>query len=139
NAEDMIEVFRRFKEMGIHLAIDDFGTGYSSLAYLKRFAVDTIKIDRSFVRDVPTDAEDVAIVTGVIAMARGLGLKVRAEGVERTAQLDFLRERGCDYIQGYCLSQPLPATEFERTFLRPRKEAGDKDGKIARFEVKRTS
>ena len=117
HAEDMIEVFRQFKEMNLHLAIDDFGTGYSSLAYLKRFPVDTIKIDQSFVHDVPGDSEDVAIVTGVIAMVKGLGLKVVAEGVENSVQVEFLRGLGCDYIQGYCLSEPLPPEEFERRFL----------------------
>jgi len=136
HAEDMIEVFRRFKDMDLQIAIDDFGTGYSSLAYLKRFPVDTIKIDRSFVRGVPGDHEDVAIVTGVIAMARGLGLKVVAEGVESQDQLAFLRERGCDYIQGFHLSEPLPAEEFERRFLVPRLVARTGDSKIAAFKPK---
>lgn len=136
HAEDMIEVFRRFKDMDLQIAIDDFGTGYSSLAYLKRFPVDTIKIDRSFVRGVPGDNEDVAIVTGVIAMARGLGLKVVAEGVEDQDQFAFLRERGCDYIQGFHLSEPLPADEFERRFLVPRLVARSGDRKVTAFKPK---
>jgi diguanylate cyclase (GGDEF)-like protein len=139
HAEDMIEVFRRFKEMGLHLAIDDFGTGYSSLAYLKRFPVDTLKIDQSFVRDVPGDSEDVAIVTGVIAMAKGLGLSVVAEGVESDLQLEFLRERGCNYIQGYHLSKPLPAEEFEGRFLAPAKRRKANGEKIAVFKAKHSS
>jgi EAL domain-containing protein (putative c-di-GMP-specific phosphodiesterase class I) len=126
NAEDMISVFHELKKMNVHLAIDDFGTGYSSLAYLKRFPVDTIKVDRSFIQDIPGDSEDVAIVTGVIAMAKGLGLKVVAEGVENVSQQEFLKEKGCDYIQGYYLSEPLPPDEFERRFLQPhRRRSGD--------------
>jgi EAL domain-containing protein (putative c-di-GMP-specific phosphodiesterase class I) len=136
HAEDMIEVFRRFKDMDLQIAIDDFGTGYSSLAYLKRFPVDTIKIDRSFVRGIPADQEDVAIVTGVIAMARGLGLKVVAEGVESQDQLAFLRDRGCDYIQGFHISEPLPAEEFERRFLVPRLVARTGDSKVTAFKPK---
>lgn len=136
HAEDMIEVFRRFKDMDLQIAIDDFGTGYSSLAYLKRFPVDTIKIDRSFVRGIPADQEDVAIVTGVIAMARGLGLKVVAEGVESHEQLAFLRDRGCDYIQGFHISEPLSADEFERRFLVPRLVARTGDNKVTAFKPK---
>jgi diguanylate cyclase (GGDEF)-like protein len=123
NAEEMITVFQELKKMNVHLAIDDFGTGYSSLAYLKRFPVDTIKIDRSFIHDVPADSEDVAIVTGVIAMAKGLGLKVVAEGVENQSQQEFLKDKGCDYMQGYYLSEPLPPEEFERRFLKPSRRA----------------
>jgi diguanylate cyclase (GGDEF)-like protein len=124
NAEDMISVFHELKKMNLHLAIDDFGTGYSSLSYLKRFPVDTIKIDRSFIQDIPQDSEDVGIVTGVIAMAKGLGLKVVAEGVENASQQEFLKEKGCDYIQGYYLSEPLPPEEFERRFLNGRRREG---------------
>jgi EAL domain-containing protein (putative c-di-GMP-specific phosphodiesterase class I) len=115
----MIEIFRKLKEMNILLAIDDFGTGYSSLAYLKRFPIDILKIDRSFVQDIPKDAEDVAIVTGVIAMAKGLDLKVVAEGVENAEQKAFLRQQECDYMQGYYLSKPVSADEFENRFLMP--------------------
>ncbi len=117
HAEDMISIFRKLKEMGIQLAIDDFGTGYSSLAYLKRFPVDILKIDRSFVQDIPEDLEDIAIVTGVLAMARGLGLEVVAEGVETAEQARVLRETGCDYMQGFYFSQPLAPDVFEQKFL----------------------
>jgi diguanylate cyclase (GGDEF)-like protein len=119
HAEEMIEIFRKLKEMNILLAIDDFGTGYSSLAYLKRFPIDILKIDRSFVQDIPKDAEDVAIVTGVIAMAKGLDLKVVAEGVENAEQKAFLQQQECDYMQGYYLSKPVSADEFENRFLMP--------------------
>jgi diguanylate cyclase (GGDEF)-like protein/PAS domain S-box-containing protein len=98
--------------MGVHVAIDDFGTGHSSLSYLKRFDVDTLKIDRSFVSELPHDAEDAAIATAIIAMGHSLNMKVVAEGVESDAQAEFLFGLGCDEIQGYLLSRPLPAMQF---------------------------
>ncbi|MEO8297856.1 MAG: EAL domain-containing protein [Burkholderiales bacterium] len=98
--------------MGVGVAIDDFGTGHSSLSYLHRFQVDTLKIDRSFVKDTPADAERSAIAVAVIALGHGLRLKVVAEGVETTAQRDFLRAQGCDEFQGYLLSRPLDASAF---------------------------
>ena len=119
HAEEMIELFRKLKEMNILLAIDDFGTGYSSLAYLKRFPLDILKIDRAFVRDIPDNTEDLAIVTGVIAMAKGLDLKVVAEGVENAGQKSFLLQQQCDYMQGFYLSKPVSADEFESRFLMP--------------------
>ncbi len=117
NAQDTLEALHRLHQLGVRLSIDDFGTGYSSLSYLKRFPVDIIKIDRSFVRDVPHDVDDAAIVTGIVALAHSLRLEVVAEGVETEAQLHFLREQSCDLLQGYYLSKPVPAEQFERDLL----------------------
>ena len=99
------------KSIGVQIAIDDFGTGYSSLAYLKRFPIDTIKVDRSFIRDIPSDSGDMKITRAIIAMAHGLRLKVVAEGVETVDQLKFLRAQRCDAVQGYFLYRPLPEDE----------------------------
>jgi diguanylate cyclase (GGDEF)-like protein len=106
------------KEAGISLSIDDFGTGYSSLNYLKRFPIDTIKIDRSFVKDLHDDADDAAICAAIIAMSRQLGLNVVAEGVETKDQLKFLRRHKCDHIQGYVFSRPLSADDFFALLVR---------------------
>jgi EAL domain-containing protein (putative c-di-GMP-specific phosphodiesterase class I) len=112
NAQDTLKALHRLRGLGVRLSIDDFGTGYSSLSYLKRFPVDIIKIDRSFVRDVPMDADDVAIVTAIIALAHSLRLEVVAEGVETEAQLNFLKGRNCDLMQGYHLSPAIPPEQF---------------------------
>ncbi len=112
NVEATIETLTCISDMGITFAIDDFGTGYSSLSYLKRFPISTIKIDRSFVRDITTDPDDAAIVTTIIAMARNLKLGIIAEGVETEQQSAFLRAHGCTRIQGYLYSRPLPVEEI---------------------------
>ncbi len=106
-AETLLEI----REMGVHLSIDDFGTGYSSLSRLKKFPIDSVKIDRSFIGDVANDADDAAIVSAVIAMAHNLRLTVVAEGVETVEQIRFLRERKCDEIQGYLVSRPMTAEQ----------------------------
>ena len=105
---------------GVRFAIDDFGTGYSSLSYLKRFPIKTLKIDRAFIRDVTDDQDDAAIVTAIIAMAHSLKVDVVAEGVETEQQLDYLRRLGCDLIQGFLISRPLPVAEINRFMARGR-------------------
>ncbi len=112
NAEMTINTLNKLKEMGIRLSIDDFGTGYSSLSYLKRFPIDTLKIDQSFVKDIVTDNDDNAIASTIIAMAHNLRLKVIAEGVETKEQLDILYEKKCDEVQGYYFSRPLIEADF---------------------------
>jgi EAL domain-containing protein (putative c-di-GMP-specific phosphodiesterase class I) len=107
NAELMLSVVQELKIMGVTLAIDDFGTGYSSFSYLRQFRVNKFKIDRSFIRDVATNADDAAITAAIINMAKSLRLKVIAEGVEDEAQMSFLRAHQCDEIQGYYFSPPL--------------------------------
>jgi EAL domain-containing protein (putative c-di-GMP-specific phosphodiesterase class I) len=114
--EQAIRTLDELKAMNFSVSVDDFGTGYSSLAYLKRLPIDKLKIDRLFIKDVPRNAEDVAIVRGVIAMAHELGLVVVAEGVEEDAQRDFLHAHGCDAIQGYLLGKPMPAEQFTGLF-----------------------
>ena len=104
--------------MGVQLALDDFGTGYSSLSYLKRFPIDTLKIDQSFVRDLTTDADDASIVTAVISMGKSLHMGVVAEGVETREQLAFLREQSCPEGQGYYFSRPVVAEEFPSYWAR---------------------
>ncbi|MDP2678332.1 MAG: EAL domain-containing protein, partial [Rhodoferax sp.] len=111
--QEAIAVMDQLHARGVRISIDDFGTGYSSLSYLKRFKVNKLKIDQSFVRDISDDPDDKAIVIAIINMADGLGLKTIAEGVETEGQLDFLRTHGCHEIQGYLFSKPLPAEQFE--------------------------
>ena len=120
NVEDATLVLNQLRSIGLSIAMDDFGTGYSSLHYLKRFPIQTLKIDRSFVSDLPDDADDAAIIGAIIALGKNLRLRVVAEGVETQEQLDFLREKGCDEIQGFFYSRPLPADAFVH-FLQDKK------------------
>jgi diguanylate cyclase len=125
NTPAVLEVLQGLKELGITLTIDDFGTGYASLAYLKRFPVDGLKIDRSFVQNITTDPSDRAIVKAIIAMARSLDLRVVAEGVETKEQLSLIREYGCHEYQGYFFSPAVEADTFARLMPRvsPQKPA----------------
>ena len=118
HAEQTVDLLEKLKRMGTRILVDDFGTGYSSLAYLKRFPIDTLKIDKGFVADLPDDPEDRAITRAIIGLAHSLNLKVIAEGVENAAQLEFLREEGCDEAQGYYFSRPVPARQLEKLLQR---------------------
>jgi diguanylate cyclase (GGDEF)-like protein len=120
NPQEAVRILEQLSAQGIHISVDDFGTGYSSLSYLKQFRLDTLKIDRSFVRDINSDADDAAIVRSVIALAHSLRLQVIAEGVETAEQLEYLRALGCDQYQGYLRSKPVPAAEFEAMLRAPR-------------------
>ena len=116
NTEETVAALRKFKDAGIRISIDDFGTGYSSLSYLKQFPLDSLKIDRSFVQDLHNNNDDAAICAAILAMAKELSLNVVAEGVEFEEQLEFLRRHGCDQIQGFLVSKPLPPDEL-KTFV----------------------
>ena len=126
DVEAAINIMETIKSKGIHLAIDDFGTGYSSLAYLKRFPIDVLKVDRSFVMDIPEDKTDMAITSAVIAMAHKLSMKVVAEGIETKEQLDFLRENNCDDGQGYLLSRPLTLPQLHHFLVSNHKQPDKK-------------
>ena len=117
DAEEAVATLRGLKALGVGIAVDDFGTGYSSLAYLKRFPLDALKIDRAFVRDAVSDPDDAAITVTIANLAHSLKLKVVAEGVETEGQLNFLRSHGCDEMQGYYFSHPLPVEECTRVLL----------------------
>lgn len=130
DVDNTLIALRELKDVGVSLSIDDFGTGYSSLSYLKRFPIDTLKIDRSFVKELHKGTDDAAICAAVLAMSRQLGLNVVAEGVETKEQLEFLRRHGCNHIQGFIYSQALPARQFlamlgelaESAAARPKKD-----------------
>ena len=123
DVDTAVATMRALKAMGVHLSIDDFGTGYSSLSYLKRFPVDVLKIDQSFVRDIGNDASSSAMVAAMISLSHELGLRVIAEGVETRAQWDYLLGRGCDEVQGYYFSRPLRGRDFEQ-MVRERRADG---------------
>jgi EAL domain-containing protein (putative c-di-GMP-specific phosphodiesterase class I) len=114
NQENAVEILNELHEKGIRIAIDDFGTGYSSLSYLKRFPLDVLKIDKSFIDDIPHSKDDMEIAATIVAMAHNLGFKVIAEGVETKEQLEFLRLKGCDSYQGYFKCRPIPIDEFTK-------------------------
>jgi len=116
HTEKTIKTLQALKGMGVRLAIDDFGTGFSSLSYLKRFPLDVLKIDRTFIKDITSDPDDAAITVATIEMAHTLKLQVIAEGVETQPQLDFLTRNGCDLYQGYLFSRPVPPEEITRLF-----------------------
>ena len=109
NVERAIDLLAQIKERGVRLAMDDFGTGYSSMALIKRFPIDTLKIDRSFIRDLPNDADDMAIADAIIGLGKALRLTIVAEGVETMEQEAFLRDHACDEMQGYLFSHPVSA------------------------------
>jgi len=113
NSDATLAVMHRLKGLGVRLSIDDFGTGYSSLSYLKQFPIDRIKIDQSFVRGIPGDQNDEAIVQAIVVLARALGLATIGEGVESASQVDFLRVVGCNEMQGYHFSRPARAQDIE--------------------------
>jgi len=112
NPSRFIEVLKKIKEIGVRLAIDDFGTGYSSLAQLKYFPIDTLKVDRSFIRNIPQDNENKAITEAIITMGKTLHLTVVAEGVETQEQATFLQEQICDQMQGFYFSRPVAPDKF---------------------------
>jgi EAL domain-containing protein (putative c-di-GMP-specific phosphodiesterase class I) len=117
DGEQLIDIFRDIQNLGVNVAFDDYGTGYASLSYLKKFSFDTLKIDRSFVRELCEGSDDAAIVASTIDLSKLLGLAVVAEGIEDRATADLLRKMGCSQGQGYYFSRPVPAAEFERKYF----------------------
>ncbi len=121
--ETITRLVKDFKKLGLSLAVDDFGTGYSGLSYLKRFSIDKIKIDQSFIRDIPSSNDSITIVSAILAMTKELHVKALAEGVETKEQLDFLQSKGCDYVQGYYYSKPVDASLFLELLLKYQKSS----------------
>ncbi|MEW8408578.1 MAG: EAL domain-containing protein, partial [Candidatus Thiodiazotropha sp.] len=119
--EQSVSILQQLRELGIELAIDDFGTGYSSLAYLKRFPLTRLKIDQSFIRDIPIDMDDIAITRAIIALGQSLNLQILAEGVESEEQKSFLIKEGCSEAQGYYFSHPLAVDEMTRLLATTRR------------------
>jgi EAL domain-containing protein (putative c-di-GMP-specific phosphodiesterase class I) len=113
----VLDMFKRIQDLGVRILFDDFGTGYASLSYLKKFPLDGLKIDRSFVTDLLADSDDAAIVSSTIGLSKQLGLTVIAEGIENRATADFLVSMGCEEGQGYVFGRPMPTDAFERQFL----------------------
>jgi EAL domain-containing protein (putative c-di-GMP-specific phosphodiesterase class I) len=130
NVEQAIDTMLELRGLGVHISLDDFGTGYSSLSYLKRFPIDTVKVDKSFVREITVDADSAAIADAIIAMGHSLRLTVLAEGVETEEQLAFLRARGCDRMQGYLFSKPLPPDELTQLLRDGRSLPGLDSGEL---------
>jgi EAL domain-containing protein (putative c-di-GMP-specific phosphodiesterase class I) len=118
NVERVQGRLAELKALGVSLSLDDFGTGYSSLSYLRQFSLDKLKIDRSFVNDLPESADDAVIARTIVAMSHQLRMRVAAEGVENEAQAAFLRQIGCDELQGYHFGRPVPADEIDRKYPR---------------------
>jgi len=133
--ERAVEVLHELKAIGVQIAIDDFGTGYSSLAYLKRFPIDTLKVDRSFIQDIPADSCDMKIMSAIIAMARGLKLRVVAEGVETAEQLAFLRTEHCDAAQGYFLYRPIAEPEVALILEQNRHDCSQRHSQPATMDL----
>jgi EAL domain-containing protein (putative c-di-GMP-specific phosphodiesterase class I) len=118
--DETIEILKKISELGIKIAIDDFGTGYSSLSYLKRLPIDVLKIDRSFIKDIPFENNDVEVTKAIIAIAKSLKFSTVAEGVETIEQLEFLKANGCDVIQGYYYYKPMNADDLEELLHKKR-------------------
>jgi EAL domain-containing protein (putative c-di-GMP-specific phosphodiesterase class I) len=135
NPEESLGVLYAIRHLGVRISMDDFGTGYSSLGMLKRLPIDTLKLDRAFLRDIETSVDDAAISRAVIVLAHGMKLTVTAEGVETASQMTFLRRHRCDHAQGFFLCRPVPAPELEEVLgrgafgpERPAAEAGNDPG-----------